>query len=154
MRECDVEYIVLFLSIALVCSVALNVLFYRELNKVLSYWFSTMRTGREVVDRLAKVYPRESMDWTLKQPGVYVIKAQGWCKIGRATDVARRLHEHRTSIPRGFEIAAVLLTEDCVTLEASLHQKYGKYRKRGEWFSLPASAIEEIKGMEASYKGR
>jgi hypothetical protein len=154
MRGCEMEYVVLFLSLTLVLSVAVNVLFYYEIKQITAYWFSTVQKGQEVIERLAKVYPRESMNWTLKQPGVYVIKAQGWCKIGRATDVARRLHEHRTSIPRGFEIAAVLLTEDCVTLEASLHQKYGKYRKRGEWFSLPASAIEEIKGMEASYKGR
>jgi predicted GIY-YIG superfamily endonuclease len=152
-----VGYALGLLIIALVGSLLVNVVLYRQLQSVTDKWFSlvddALRT-REAIREATQVYPRESMDWTLKQPGVYVIRAQGWCKIGRASDVARRLHEHRTSIPRGFEIVAVLLTSDCVALESALHQQYQSYQKRGEWFELPDPAIAHIKSLEANYKGR
>jgi hypothetical protein len=149
-----VEYIILFLSIALALSVAVNVIFYYEIKQITAYWFSTMRKGQEVIESLTKVYPREAMDWTLKQPGVYVIKSQGWTKIGYASDVARRLHDHRISNPRGFEIITVFLTDQPAELERTLHARFAARRKRGEWFALSATTLEQLKAEAVDYKGR
>lgn len=117
-------------------------------------FFDIAEKGHAVIREYTRVHPPEAMDWTLKQPGVYLIRAQGWVKIGYASDVARRLHEHRTSIPRGFELVAVFLTEEPAKLERQLHDRFTRQRRRGEWFALSDETLAQLQAEAEGYKGR
>jgi predicted GIY-YIG superfamily endonuclease len=117
-------------------------------------FFEVITIGHKVINEYARVHPPEAMDWTLKQPGVYLIRAQGWVKIGYASDVARRLHEHRTSIPRGFELVAVFLTEEPAKLERQMHERFMRQRRRGEWFALSDETLGQLQAEAEGYKGR
>lgn len=149
-----VWFLVVFLFGALLMCLLAIYRLYMALEQVTTYWFDAIHKSQGVIDHLGQVYERQPMDWTLKQPGVYIIFAQGWTKIGRASDVARRLHEHATSIPRGFKLVAVLLTDEPAALETELHQRYSSYRRRGEWFALPESTLQVLQAEAAQYKGR
>lgn len=67
-------------------------------------------------------------------------------KIGKAVSVERRIAELQTSSPHKL---AVVATIDGVR-EKTLHEQYRQWRLHGEWFSMPKSAVEEIKGMGTS----
>lgn len=146
-------WVIVFLVAALATSVILNVALLRVNDKVSGYWFGLMNAGREQMTALTQVHTPPAMDWTAKQPGVYVIKAHGWTKIGRASDVARRLHEHSTSIPRGFEVVAIFLCEQPAILERQLHQRFASARKRGEWFHLGEPVLNSLATEARQYKG-
>ena len=108
----------------------------------------------EVIDRLVRVHQPPTRDWVMKQPGVYVIRAHEWVKIGYASNVARRLDDYVVSIPRGYELIAIFYCEKPAELERQLHYRYQRMRRRGEWFYLPEEVIEGLKVEAEGYKGR
>lgn len=71
---------------------------------------------------------------------VYVLKCQGFFKIGKATNLKKRLSSIRTSSPFDIELFTTLdfSDEDSHDVEQGLHGLFkgrGKH-KRGEWFDL------------------
>ena len=50
-------------------------------------------------------------------------------------------------LPFETEVIAILKTDNALALEKELHKKYKGDRKRGEWFDLSASQIDEIRSM-------
>jgi hypothetical protein len=67
--------------------------------------------------------------------GVYAIECvPGYVKIGRARNVAARMHELQTGCPFELKLLAVLSTnpED----ETSFHRRFARDRRHGEWFAL------------------
>jgi len=59
-------------------------------------------------------------------------------KIGRETEQAARLLQHRTAAPFGLHIWFSTYVPDTVYAEWFLHQRYSgqRYNKRAEWFYL------------------
>lgn len=75
---------------------------------------------------------------------VYLIGAEnGLVKIGHSRDPARRAAALSIG---GADVALIhqIQTDDPFWLESLLHQKYASLRRRGEWFDLPQSAVDEL----------
>ena len=82
----------------------------------------------------------------MNMSGVYVLKDKesNLIKIGRASDLQRRLANLRTANPR-LEVVQWFETANDSTVEAYVHSKLIKFRKAGEFFEVsPAIAIAEI----------
>lgn len=84
-------------------------------------------------------------DWQLRRAGtglhLYVIFGvyTRRCKIGRATDVQRRLR----ALQSGSADTLVLWcwAKDCGDREPQLHDRFRKHRLHGEWFSPEVTAL-------------
>ena len=63
-------------------------------------------------------------------------------KIGVSKDVKRRLSQLQTS--NASPLLLVGRMQNRIGLEKNLHEKFKKYRLKGEWFSTNASLIEYI----------
>ncbi len=81
---------------------------------------------------------------------LYVIQSAvtGSFKIGRSSDVDKRLRQLQTGSP--YPLRVVLVLEDMGGLEKGLHQRLADFKSQGEWFiepgiaSLPDSLYEKL----------
>lgn len=85
-----------------------------------------------------------------RKPGyVYLIKsATGLYKIGRAKNLNSRVTNIQVSSPVEVELVYSIYSNDYITLEMELHQRFDHARKRGEWFALSESEVETIKSLK------
>lgn len=68
---------------------------------------------------------------------VYVLRCEGYVKIGKTTKQADRLAALRTANPFDLELIASLDSVDGGDiLERDLHKRFAKYRHKGEWFRI------------------
>jgi hypothetical protein len=82
------------------------------------------------------------------EPGfVYLLKGQGYYKIGRAKDPHRRSETLAVQLPFPTEMVAHVHSPDYKALEAELHQRFVDKRLNGEWFDLSDEDVEYIKGL-------
>jgi hypothetical protein len=65
---------------------------------------------------------------------VYFISCRDCVKIGIARDTAFRLREMQVHCP--YEMTLLGVTDGGRSVERGLHQRFARYRIRGEWFSL------------------
>lgn len=65
---------------------------------------------------------------------VYVIRCQGFVKIGKAAKVESRIATLRIGNPFDLELIAHLTEGDGHALERALHQRFAAHRHRFEWF--------------------
>lgn len=74
---------------------------------------------------------------------IYLMRDErsGCIKIGRAKNPTER---ERTLQSENPHVAMLLSMPADANLERELHQRYGEFRVRGEWFRLSQSQIEEI----------
>lgn len=70
----------------------------------------------------------------------------GRVKIGRSSDVARRLAQIRTSSPHPVEL--VMYVPHAGWLEALVHEILAPFRAHGEWFSAHPRVVEFVRGMQ------
>ena len=68
---------------------------------------------------------------------VYVLKAGPFYKIGKTTNVTRRIAELAIQLPFPVELFKVINSDDASGSEKQLHHDYARYRRNGEWFELP-----------------
>lgn len=86
---------------------------------------------------------------------VYVLKAGPYYKIGRATDLDRRIKQLKVQLPFEVELIHVILCENHEASEKYWHTRFGEYRSNGEWFELESDHLMEIKrclGMRGEEK--
>lgn len=77
---------------------------------------------------------------------VYIVKAFGYYKIGKAYDVERRISQLQTSLPIPLERVLTIQTKRH-GLECALHHRFDHKRQQGEWFSLDSNDLEWITGF-------
>ena len=75
----------------------------------------------------------------------YVLQADKYYKIGKASNVSKRFKGISTKLPFKSSLVCKIKTDDMTQLETSLHEKYAEYRTNGEWFILPPEEVEELK---------
>lgn len=83
---------------------------------------------------------------TIPQGFIYVVRVGDNYKIGKTINMRNRLGEYT----RLYEEPKVLICEKVYnysTVEVELHKKYKDKQLRGEWFSLTASDIKNIKAF-------
>jgi hypothetical protein len=79
-------------------------------------------------------------------PGyVYVIKGNGLYKIGRTTQLAKRLTHFSTLFPVPITLVTAIPTDDPVSLEKRLQNQFSERRRSGEWFALSEADLDRIR---------
>ena len=82
---------------------------------------------------------------------VYFIRQAGsnYVKIGYTSgeEATARIASLQTANPRRLEVLAIINGDE--STEAYYHRKYWQYKTDGgmEWFEMPPSVIEELKGL-------
>lgn len=106
-------------------------------------WYRVMPLERH------KPYPKEQLP--ARRGGyVYLIRDRdvtGYCKIGKSTNVRRRIGHFDTMLPFETDLLHIIETDDCTALEARLHRHFAEKRVRGEWFELDDNDIAAIKRL-------
>lgn len=94
------------------------------------------KIGKLVRITEAEVERYESRDTTFEaRPcSVYVVRSSGFVKIGKASDVERRIASLRGSNPMEVTVLAILTEGDGHKLERDLHRRFATCRHRHEWF--------------------
>lgn len=70
-------------------------------------------------------------------PGfIYILQAGRWFKIGRTTDLGRRLKELRIQLPFKASLVYAAEVPQVKGCEQILHELFAKRRLNGEWFAL------------------
>lgn len=78
---------------------------------------------------------------------IYILKADGtnYTKIGRTSDIAKRLETLQTGCPYNLVPIGFWLVDRATEMEMFLHWQLRKYRVRLEWFDLPESVLTTVK---------
>lgn len=85
---------------------------------------------------------------------VYVIRdidVSGHYKIGRTTDIVRRLTDFNVKLPFQIGIVLIATCTDPVVLETTLHHHFAEKRVAGEWFSLNDEDLIVLRHMIAQH---
>jgi len=78
--------------------------------------------------------------------GVYVVQTcPGFVKVGRASDVFRRIQDLQVCTPYPVRFLGLLSTNQLD--EAHYHELFEPYRERGEWFRLEGVVEETIRAQ-------
>jgi predicted GIY-YIG superfamily endonuclease len=77
-------------------------------------------------------------------PGVYAIQCEsGYIKIGKATDIRRRLLQLQGNHPEELRLVGVLSEHQ--TDEKFFHRECELHRHRGEWFRAEGRVLEMLR---------
>ena len=99
-------------------------------------------------DRPDWLNTRAQKDPHVPKPGfVYAISDGTAIKVGRSSNVRKRLSSLQSSNPRELSIVAQVFHDDSVAAERAAHEALAEYHIRLEWFSCDdRAAIEAIGG--------
>jgi len=81
---------------------------------------------------------------------VYLIRAEtGVFKIGKATNVARRMANLGHLSPVALELVHTISAFNALAAESDLHRRFRARRVRGEWFALTPEDVEYVCSLRA-----
>lgn len=84
---------------------------------------------------------------------VYIIQSDnGLFKIGFAKDVQSRFSQIDTASPCELSIFYCKFVSNAPKLEKSLHKKFDKFQRKGEWFQLPEKQLQLARKMIDGFK--
>lgn len=94
---------------------------------------------------MGKSMPARSSRQARFHPGyVYVLKAGGRYKIGRARNPEIRLKRIQAMSPVPVELACAVFSEEAPALEARMHAMFRHFRTHGEWFELDEHEFSDL----------
>lgn len=85
--------------------------------------------------------------------GVYFIAGADLTKIGRSSQIDKRMRDLQAMSPVPLELVMTISSDrfPSLVVETWLHEAFAEWRKHGEWFSLPphweeivAATLDEI----------
>ena len=76
---------------------------------------------------------------------VYLLRSGGNYKIGRSSNIGRRIREIRLALPDPPTRVQDIQTNDPVKIEKHWHNRFAGKRKGGEWFELTDEDVAEFK---------
>ena len=79
---------------------------------------------------------------------IYLMKGGNFYKIGIAANAKKRLSGIRVSCPFPVEIVKVWQSRDAASVEEIMHSRFVEHHANGEWFQLPAEAINFLLRIE------
>lgn len=75
---------------------------------------------------------------------VYVLRSGPYFKIGRTTDISKRIAQLKIQLPFEVELFKVINTNYSNQVERDLHKLYAHARVNGEWFQLSDNDIATL----------
>jgi len=77
---------------------------------------------------------------------IYVVRSgvSNLYKIGRTTNLKKRLQTLQTSCAVSLNVVKTLFCSDAIALEKAAHTKFAHYRKTGEWFALNNEQLNQL----------
>lgn len=75
---------------------------------------------------------------------LYVVRCEDFYKIGIAQNVEGRVGLMQVGCPYELEALVVFECEDPELVEEVLHNRFGRYHVRGEWYQLPDDLVLNI----------
>lgn len=85
---------------------------------------------------------------------LYVVRSNGYYKIGITENFKDRLGQLQTSSPLKIEPVELYEFEDARLVERVLHQRFASQRTSGEWFSLSEGDLMDIVSVCLGLGGR
>jgi hypothetical protein len=79
--------------------------------------------------------------------GVYVLGFDNYIKIGMSADVIQRINEIQTWLPAKVFVHCIFVGDGRET-EKMLHDRFSRYRLRGEWFKHEGALADWIKEQQ------
>ena len=98
-----------------------------------------------VRDRISPLIFDKTWNKCSKTGHVYIIESSGLFKIGKSTQVAKRLKGFNTTLPQDVIVHKVIASDDITELEKSLHVRFCKYHVKGEWYAI---SIEDVNSID------
>jgi hypothetical protein len=84
---------------------------------------------------------------------VYLLRTStGIYKIGRSKNPRARMYTLAQSMPYDLEFVHQIATDDAVWLESMLHEKFHRFRVKGEWFALTHVEVAAFLAMDCCHR--
>jgi hypothetical protein len=98
---------------------------------------------------LKTVYGRWIVTKEQHTPVIYIVQAENrLLKIGRASNVVKRIAAIDRASPIPVELFHLILTNNVYALERELHELFADYWVRGEWFDLDEEGRQFVLAMD------
>jgi len=76
---------------------------------------------------------------------VYLLKSGEHYKIGRSTEIEKRIKQISISLPEPVELVHTIKTDDPSGIESYWHRRFDDQRAGGEWFKLGPAELKAFK---------
>jgi hypothetical protein len=75
---------------------------------------------------------------------VYLIESGQYIKIGRTSNITKRLSELQVGNPRKLRLISAVQVKNPIAMEKNLHEQFKDKNKQGEWYGLNSKDIISI----------
>jgi len=125
---------------------------YGSKNALLSAFKKLVKENDEFSD-LARLIPENITENNYeKEPAsnkdegfVYLLKSGDHYKIGRSSELERRIKQISVSLPEEVTLEHAISTDDPAGIESYWHRRFADKRANGEWFRLTVPDIRAFK---------
>jgi len=80
---------------------------------------------------------------------VYLLQAGPFFKIGKATDLNKRVRQIKLQLPYPVTVVHKIQSRDITCTERFWHKRFASQRAHGEWFTLNDAEVAEFKSYSA-----
>jgi len=99
----------------------------------------------DILKILPAPQPEEAPNEQIEEGYVYLLKSGQYYKIGRSSELERRIKQISIALPEEVTLEHAIRTDDPAGIEAYWHRRFDTRRVRGEWFQLSSSDLRAFK---------
>ncbi len=115
------------------------------LVKAFSEWVRSNEEFTDLIQLLPKELPENDNSALEVEGFVYLLKSGDHYKVGRSSNVERRIKEIGIALPEEIVLIHSIRTDDPSGIEAYWHRRFENKRAHGEWFRLATSDVRAFK---------